>query len=41
MGIVQDTLTGGRKMTERDVFLDKVSHPFYCNTILPISIENV
>lgn len=25
MGIVQDTLTGVRKMTKRDVFLDKVS----------------
>ena len=24
MGIVQDTLTGVRKMTKRDVFLDKV-----------------
>jgi len=27
MGIVQDTLTAVRKMTKRDVFLEKVSKP--------------
>lgn len=33
MGIVQDTLTAVRKMTKRDVFLDKVSS-FSCNFTL-------
>lgn len=37
MGIVQDTLTAVRKMTKRDVFLDRVStnlNVFYCSILL-------
>lgn len=30
MGIVQDTLTAVRKMTKRDVFLEKVNTGFEC-----------
>jgi DNA-directed RNA polymerase II subunit RPB1 len=38
MGIVQDTLTGIRKMTKRDVFLDRVNIFLYkmCENLLCI-----
>ena len=34
MGIVQDTLTAVRKMTKRDVFIDRVGFVFYIEIVL-------
>jgi DNA-directed RNA polymerase II subunit RPB1 len=41
MGIVQDTLTAVRKMTKRDVFLEKVGLTSYAGKLVIIVITMV
>jgi DNA-directed RNA polymerase beta' subunit len=39
MGIVQDTLTAVRKMTKRDVFLDRVCQLYMSNQLLQTKVH--
>jgi DNA-directed RNA polymerase beta' subunit len=39
MGIVQDTLTAVRKMTKRDVFLDRVCQLYTSNKLLQTKVH--